>query len=317
VYTNDELNQWNNNKNINPKTNRKIKDNGPTWTIIQNQYNLKIIQTPEQLNKVSTDDKKEKALVDDSDEEGFILLNKDWDFSDYENLIREYVGVLYDTNINELEEELDIISQEYIITSDKKLNVPIYYVISYKDDNDKIICFMLSSIYEMYINNIKTHPITNKKIPDDVFNRSTKLKELLEKNKIITCTEVKQTVKQRTLTTFQKFTFISLYLDEDWFIKLNRLQLIKIVNEIYQVFINSMSLTVRQQIYASGIFFDKKENELQKLSQVDLQNYVLDEMNKVLDCPNEVKIIACYTLIGGMSWVIKDITKRYPDITLN
>ena len=63
LYTKEECNQWNNNKNKNPKTNRKIKVNGPTYKKIEKQCVKYHIKEKEDNKDISLEEKELRKKV--------------------------------------------------------------------------------------------------------------------------------------------------------------------------------------------------------------------------------------------------------------
>ena len=296
-----ELNTWNSDKTINPRTKRKIQINGPIYTYLKNNL--------DKLN--NSQNNLDNGIFTIIDQLDITKLTND-DFS----LLRSLVGPVFD-NVTSSYDDLDVITQNeiWIEKNDIKMpKIPSYLLLSYSDKNNKIRCFELCSVYQLYNKNYTKHPVTSDPFPDYFFTNCNKLINFLVQNKIIKMNNPeKLTINQKILSVFQKFSCLSIFMEESWFDKLDNQQLCKLCVEIKNVINASLDKQIRLQINKNDIFFSKSIHILNTMKREDLQDYVLNEIDLILSCPDNIKSLVYYTMIGAMSFVIKEIKDRYPD----
>jgi len=289
-YSKEELYGWYKNKTINPQTKRSIKESGKIYKFLQSEYNRLI------FNNDSND---LFDLVGTYDEK----LN---------NKIEKLVGPVFN-DLTKSDDEIDIINHSSFWIEENGFKIPNcrnYLVISYHDNQNKIRCFTLESLDGMIKNNIKYHPITKEKIPEHVFENYKKLINILVDNKIINLKKEKEiSLKNKAFNVFHKFTLLSIYLEESWFLNLNLIQLMRLKEEINLIFNKSFDWKTLCEINPNGIL---KKNII-NMSLISLQHYILDEIDIILSHNNNNKFLIYCTLLGAMSLVINEIKYRYPD----
>jgi hypothetical protein len=122
--------KWFENKNINPYTNRKIKENGRVYKNLMKEYNDYILNNINTINNILSP----LQSIEDKD---IISLNQIWEEIDGERKI--------------VYENLD-------------------NLITYKDESNHIHTFEKESLMYLKEFNIMEHPITKVKIPEEIFN---------------------------------------------------------------------------------------------------------------------------------------------------
>jgi hypothetical protein len=255
-----DLLEWNIDRNINPKTNRKIKKDGSIYQSYLKKY---VELFPNDINFFDADDKEPISLtriwVEENNKKKFVYPN-------YENLIL------------------------------------------YKDENNIINCFEKNTINDFITYNIKIHPVTFSKIPDNVFNMINYKKKIIEK-----------TIPQRTLEVFQIFIKISIFIDSEEFLELNSIELDKLYYETSDFFIKNLSESLINNIKIYGNkekkhIFNFTTLEFNEFELEKKQTILLDSFEILLTYENDqVKSMSYYIILGGLSLLIPKIKESYPD----
>lgn len=246
-----ELEQWLLNKNINPKTGKKITKNG------------KIYKSYESLN----------------------------------------IKLLYAENcVN----DIDPISLNYLwkMDNDKKVIVhnDLDNVVFYKDRKNNIKFFEKTSLVYLKGYNIKNDPITQEELPESLF-------ENIKGQKVINDQE--KTLENLALEVFQLFSNISIFIDYNLFLNLNKTDLIKLNYETADFYKNNF--TEQQINEISNQVFIKETSELNDLHIDEIKKYILNQYKILLECKNEsYKFMINYILVGGLSLVINTVKDDYP-----
>jgi hypothetical protein len=178
-------------------------------------------------------------------------------------------------------------------------------LVLYIDENNQCRCLEKNTIKYLKTYKIFNHPITGKPIP----------KNILDKFNIININKNKS-IKDKCLSVFNKFTNLSIFIDYNKFLNLNMESLKKLNYEIKDFYYQNISLENRIKI-------DKKDgNKIFKLNNNQfndkdikyIQNYLLNQIEILLTCPNEnIKYMLNYIVVGGLSLVIPEIKEQYPD----
>lgn len=132
-YTIQELKKWKENPLLNPKTNKNIKKDGPTYKIIEKEYNK---------NK-------------DSIESGVLsILNKLLKCEDDRDPISMNLFWIEKDNTRTIIYDLDHLDN----------------LVFYTDDNNKQRCLELESVRYLKTYNILNHPVTMEALPREIFD---------------------------------------------------------------------------------------------------------------------------------------------------
>ena len=120
-----------------------------------------------------------------------------------------------------------------------------YNFISYKDSDNFVYGFHITSLYHLLYKNEKdpTNPYNRKEIPNFVFKNIKsiiKLSKILKINvnlevedKLVVSNE--KAVEMRALTLFQTIDSLGNYSDVKWFLSLNKIELLKLVRELIDI----------------------------------------------------------------------------------
>ena len=178
-------------------------------------------------------------------------------------------------------------------------------LILYKDSHNLIRCFERESLEYLKAHNINKHPITLDDIPEYVINK-IKAKNLDEYKKL-------QTLNDLALEIFQKFSSLSIFIDSELFINLNKEKLMKFNYEIKDVYKQNFSQEQMKEI-SNRILFPKSNHELETMTIDKLKKYLLLEIDSLLSVKKEeLKYMCNYILVGTLSIVIPVIREMYPD----
>lgn len=178
-------------------------------------------------------------------------------------------------------------------------------LILYKDSHNLIRCFERESLEYLKAHNINKHPITLDDIPEYVINK-IKAKNLYEDKKL-------QTLNDLALEIFQKFSSLSIFIDSELFINLNKEKLMKFNYEIKDVYKQNFSQEQIKEI-SNRILFPKSNHELETMTIDKLKKYLLLEIDSLLSVKKEeLKYMCNYILVGTLSIVIPVIREMYPD----
>jgi len=182
-------------------------------------------------------------------------------------------------------------------------------LILYKDSHGLIRCFEIESLEYLKAHNISKHPITAEDIPTEIFNRIT-AKNLSEERKSISFTS-------KALEVFQKFSSLSIFIDSEWFVVLSKPLLVKFNYELSDMFKQNFTYQQKKEI-SNPVLFLKENKDFDELEIEEMRDYLLDQMNGLLDVKKEeLKYMCNYLLVGSLSVVIPEIRELYPDFCFN
>jgi hypothetical protein len=178
-------------------------------------------------------------------------------------------------------------------------------LILYKDSHNLIRCFERETLEYLKAHNINKHPVTLDDIPEYVINK-IKAKNLDENKKL-------QTLNDIALEIFQKFSSLSIFIDSELFMNLDKENLIKFNYEIKDVYKQNFTHEQLKEI-SNKILFLKSNNELEKMPIDEIKKYLLLEIDVLLSVKKEeLKYMCNYILVGTLSIVIPIIREMYPD----
>ena len=202
---------------------------------------------------------------------------------------------------------------------------------SYKDDDGLIYGFDLLSLHNLIFksNGTVKNPFTTKQISSKVIEDFRKLIRLSRLLKIDILTEIrnvsydisdKKTVELRALTLFQNIDALGNYSDPQWFLELNRIQIIKFLRELIDIWNYRAPLTIqtKQEICPPH------GNPFSTISSIHLLNIMatIDEVRKaVLTCLEKMvvtgidkdsKCLGAYYVLGALTLVNDDAATALP-----
>lgn len=271
----DKILEWYENKNINPYTKRKIKENGATYKKLMKLYNkfiLEKINLENDTNNNSEEGCDKLTPLESIEDIDVISLNKIWEIKDGKK-------ILVHENVDNL--------------------------VTYKDENNNIHSFEKESIQYLKDYNIEFHPITNVRIP----------KEILDSVNII-IPKIKKTNDDLALDIIQLLTHNSFFIDTKVLIELDNAKVDKLYYECYSFFTSNIPQNKINEIHSNYDVFKISTFNFTYLK--DKKKYLFDSFLRLLEYNDDmIKIMVCHIIIGGLTFVNKDIKKLYTDFTFN
>jgi hypothetical protein len=181
-------------------------------------------------------------------------------------------------------------------------------LVLYKDSYGLVRCFEKESLEYLKTYKQTKHPITQEEIPSEIFDKIGTKDIIIEQNNI--------TLDDIAFNTFQKFSRMSIFIDSNWFMSLDKIKLEKFNYELSDFYKHNFNDEQKNEI--STQLFMKTAIQFESLEKTDMILYLLEQMNILLDIDNEeYKYMINYILIGALGIVIPEIRELYPDIAFS
>lgn len=304
-FNDDILIKWNNNRLINPMTNRKIKENGPTY------FKL--------LKKFNEIEKKKKLSFKN------IKLLKKIQLRYRKKFLEKISGPGYKNPLL-CTNNRDVITLDniWIEKNDKKilnLEFNIIYLFTFKIDN-LIYGLNIKSLEKLIKTKNLINPFTNKKLDNQIINNAKKkinfINKIVKKEKTNNLS-YQQIINNKILNILKILEKNNIYLNLEWIKELNKNSYYKLYNELCSIF-NSYKTQYRD-IYNKMIkknYFNYDINYLRNLSILHLKGLILDIILLILSEKKEDNIqqITCYIVLASFCYVSKHIKSAYPDLLI-
>jgi hypothetical protein len=278
----DELVKWINNQNYNPRSGCKISENGQLYKIINKSY----LQN--------------KNLVDN-------LLNIKLEI---ENHLLDPIKYLCESN-----DDRDPISMNLFWEEENGVKKVVYpsndfnKLIMYRDSKKLIRCFEIESLKYLKTYNITTHPVSCEEIPFEIFDKI----EILDISKI----QNDKTIENFALDIFQYFSKISIFINYESFLQLDKSALFKFNYELRDFWLQNFSKIQRDEISIDMLLF-KDQINMEEDSLENIQKYLLGQLKVLLSCEKEeYKYMINYIIVGALGIVIPEIKEMYPDFSFS
>lgn len=276
----DELLKWINNPIYNPRSNCKILENGQLYKIINKSYlqNKSLVDNLNQKQKPSHLLDPVKYLQESNDDRDPISMNLFWE---EQNGIKK---VIYP-------------SEDY-----NKL-------IMYRDSKNLVRCLEIESLKYMKTYNLNIHPVSCEEIPFEIFNEI----EIFDISKI----QNDKTIENSALDIFQYFSKISIFINYESFLELDKSALFKFNYELRDFWLQNFSKKQRDEISINTILL-KDQTNMEEDSLEDIQKYLLGQLKVLLSCEKEdYKYMINYIIVGALGIVIPEIKEMYPDFSFS
>lgn len=286
----NELVQWKQNPLVNPKTGKAIKANGGTFQLIDSVYKENKTQVDEILvNKFACPTKSAETLKKS------------------DNL---HVPSIQ-TNILNCFDDRDPISMNIFwkeINGKKQIEYPeenFTQLVFYTDSKQLLRCLEKETLRYLKTYKLFLHPVTTEPIPFELFNDLDVIDlEKMQDNK---------TVEDIALDVFQYFSKISIFINYEWFIQLQKDKLLKFNYEIKDFWMQNVSDS-QKLIVSTNPILSMCNEELESKSIEEIQRYLLEQIRKMLKCEKEeIKYMINYIILGALGIVIPKIKEIYPD----
>ncbi len=299
----DELVKWKLNPNINPRTLKDIKTNGITYNLILKVYTKHKNQVDEIIKNHLVDQVNQSDQPDQPNQPD--KPNQTLAYSD------KYLNP--DKYLILCNEDRDPISMNIFWIEEngkRKLMYPLenyQELVIYHDAKQVVRCFEKESLKYLKSYNISVHPISTEPLPSFLFDSIELIDlELVKNNK---------SIENLALDVFQNFSKISIFIDYLDFLNLSKSKLIKFNYELRDFWFQNFSEEQRENISTKELL-DKTESILQNENLENIQKYLLNQLNTLLNCKKEeYKYMINYIILGALGIVIPKIKDLYPDFS--
>jgi len=208
-------------------------------------------------------------------------------------------------------EDRDLISMNLFWIEENGIRKIVYpkeqieQLIFYVDSKNIIRGFEKESIKYMKTYNFTNHPVSTEPIPENI----------LAKVELIDITQIKnaKTLENIALDVFQYFSKMSIFINYEYFLNLDKTQLIKFNYELRDLWLQNINSEQRNNIH-KNILLEKTEKDLRCDTLENIQKYLLSQMEILLKCNiEEYKYMINYIILGALGIVIPQIKEMYPD----
>jgi hypothetical protein len=223
------------------------------------------------------------------------------------------------------------------VTMDDLKDLPYGQFYSFKDNDGRIYGFDIASIYNLIYKNTDTiniskiggiNPYNRNKIPTFVMidlkmiirtSKILKIKIVLDFDTDIGNVSNAKTVEMRTLSLFQNIDALGNYSSPEWFLTLNRVQLIKFVRELSDIwnYRAQLSNETKQNICPPigdpfrniNISYIMNEHDL-----LNIKKIILDLLEKFVNngVDRDSKTLGAYYVLGALTLVNESAASSLP-----
>lgn len=298
TLTYEIIQKWNNNRLINPITNRKIKENGPTYNKFLNFYS-KNNNCRYDINKIT-----------------FIQKNiRNW----YLNKIS---GPAF-KNPLDCNNDKDIISLDIIWKNKKnkkilELEFDKKLLFTYKINN-LIFGLNIYSLEELFNKKIFIEPFTNTKFSKNLINLIYKKIKFIKKISIKKKEKItyNQLINNKIIKIIKILEKDDIYINVEWLKELKKINYIKLYKEIQYILNSYKNLynDIYNKIIVKNLFI-YDQNYLNSLNILQLKGLIFDIIYIILNKEKELNIqkMSCYIILAGLCYVSKTIKNAYPEL---
>lgn len=213
----------------------------------------------------------------------------------------------------------DPVSLEYFFKIENSKKILLYEnlddLILYKEvdsrGNKFVRCLKKDTLVYLKNYNILKHPVSQIDIPQEIMD-SIQVPEKFD--------DLELTIKEKSLQVFQLFINISIFIDFNLYLNLSKSELCKLNYELEDFYYKNLSTSQRIIIDKSDgkKIFKLKNDDLENESLEFIQFYILNQIEAVLKCEEEeVKFMANYIILGGLSLVIDEVKECYESFAFN
>jgi hypothetical protein len=214
---------------------------------------------------------------------------------------------------------------------DELNELPIEQFFSFKDEDGFIYGFDLLSIYNLIYkcNGVIKNPYNRNPIGSKVIENFKTLLRLSKILKIQICTEIKdisleisckKSLELRILALFQNMDALGNYSDSKWFINLNRVQLVRLLRELIDIWtyrVNLSEETKRDICPPVGNPFGRLSafSSVQHSDNLDdVRKYILEVLEKMVNTGvnRDSKCLGAYYVLGALTLVSTEAASALP-----
>ena len=212
-------------------------------------------------------------------------------------------------------EDRDLISMNLFWVEEngtRKIVYPLEQIeelVFYTDSKNVVRGFEKESIRYMKTYNLLNHPVSTEPIPNHILSQFD----------IVDIQEIKnaKTLENMALDVFQYFSKISIFIDHEAFLNLNKKQLIKFNYELKDFWLQNFMKEQRNKVSDTELF-EKTDEVLTNESLENIQKYLLSQIEVLLKCEiEEFKYMINYIILGALGIVIPQIKDMYPDFSFS
>ena len=219
------------------------------------------------------------------------------------------------------------------ITMEDINEIPLQQFFSYEDMDGFIYGFDIASLYHLIFKNNKCmkdirNPYNRKMITELVIktvkiilkmSRILKTKIILEMEDPSTNLTNEKTVELRALTLFQNIDALGNYSDPKWFLSLNRIQIIKLIRELADIWTYraQLSMEIKRNICPpnGNPFQNMNMNYIQTESElINVKKSVLEILEKFVNIgiDSDSKTLGAYYVLGAVTLVNSSAAASLP-----
>jgi len=217
------------------------------------------------------------------------------------------------------------------LSMDNISEIPNEQFFSFKDEDGFIYGFDILSIHNLIYkcNGAIKNPFNTKAISSKVIEDLRTLIRLSRLFKIHIHTEInditkevstKKSIELRALTLFQNIDSLGNYSNSQWFLSLNRIQIIKFLRELIDIWAYRAPLTAETKIsicppLGNPFVRIPSFNTLQTMENFeDVRKYILDVIDKLVNTgiDKDSKCLGAYYVLGALTLVNNDAATSIP-----
>jgi hypothetical protein len=220
-------------------------------------------------------------------------------------------------------------NNEDFVSMDPVEEINFHQFISYKDKDGFIYGFDIVSLHNLFIKTdaeIK-NPYNRNIIPMSVFKN---IRNLIRISKLINITinlelqdesqhiSFQKAIELKAVSLFQNIDSLGNYSNPNWFLELNKFQLIRFLDELIDVWDSRAQLTshIRNKICPHGDPFGSIDS-IEEMELLDLQKYTLTIIEKITNTGinNEYKTLGSFYVLGCLTLVSLPAARSLPWLT--
>ena len=294
--------------------------------IIRNNYNVQQLKTFAKYYKLKISGNKNELM-----NRIYIFLKLSSIIIKIQKIFRGYIQKKYNLLHGPafFKRELCTNQSDFLTIEDMK-DLPYSQFFSYKDNDGFIYGFDIISLYNLILKSGKTlkNPYNRNIIPCNVIADIRTLIRISKVLKIPIDIEIKdvsndvsttKSLELRILGLFQNIDSLGNYSDPSWFISLNRVQLLKFLREMVDIwnYRAQLSNEIKRLICppSGNPFSNINNNIINNESNVDnLKKIILEVMEKMVNngVDNDNKSLGAYYVLAGLTLVNTDAANSLP-----
>jgi hypothetical protein len=214
------------------------------------------------------------------------------------------------------------------LSMDELTNIPNEQFFSFKDNDGFIYGFDIMSLYNLIhkTDGIVKNPFNQQPLPPKVIQNMRSLLRISNVLKIKILTKItdishevtdKKYIELKTVTLFQNIDALGNYSNAQWFLSLNRTQLIKFMRELIDIweYRANISIETKKAIcFPSGNPFNRLPN-LQIIENIDhIRKAILEVMEKMVNTgiDKDNKCLGAYYILSALTLVNNDAATALP-----